>query len=139
MTHFPAPEHDRDLDLVALAEKSGHLTSLGVKVPDPDLWSVFHLLDAAARGLAPRLLSPLRLVELELPEVHNPADRRVGIGCHLHEVQVQLASYGERIGERLDTKLRPVRIDQANLSCPNTVIDPVLVGVRCRGYAASLL
>jgi hypothetical protein len=136
VTHLPAPEHDCDFDLVALTEKLRHLSSLGIEVADADLGPVFHLLDAAAGCLAPRLFSPLGLVELELSEVHDPGDRRIGIGCHLHQVQVQLASNSERFGKRLDPKLNPVRIDKANLSCPYTVVDPVLVTVGCRGYEA---
>ena len=83
-----AAEHDRDLDLVTLVEELGDQARLGVEVPRPDLRPVLHLLDAAALGLAPRLLGLLGLVELELPVVHDPAHGRVRRRRHLDEVEV---------------------------------------------------
>ena len=139
MAHLPAPEHDRDLDLVAFGEEPGDLAGLGVEVAGPDLGPVLHLLDAGAGGLAPRLLGPLRLVELELAVVHDPADRRVGLGRHLDEVEIQLPGDGERLGQRLDPELLAVGIDEADLPGADPIVDPVLVVVGCSGYAASLL
>src|SRR3954463_12715659 len=43
--HLSTPEHDRDLDLVALIQEVGHLAGLGVEVSTADLGPVLHLLD----------------------------------------------------------------------------------------------
>jgi hypothetical protein len=80
----------------------------------------------------------LRLVELELAEVHDPTHRRVGHGGHLDEVEVEVASDRERFSERLDAELLSVWVDEANLTGAYAIVDPVLVG-GFSDYAASLL
>ena len=101
MAHLATPEHDRDLDLVALTEEPDNLPGLGVEVTRADLRPVLHLLDARTGGLAPRLLGPLGRVVLEAVVVHDPADRRVGLGGHLDQVEIQLAGDAEGFGQRL--------------------------------------
>ncbi|MBV9660247.1 MAG: translation initiation factor IF-3 [Acidimicrobiales bacterium] len=84
MEHLASTEHDRDLDLVAFAEEAGHLAGLGLEVAGTDLRPVLHLLDAAARCLAPGLFGPLRLVDVDskqlgikpLPEALSIARQR---------------------------------------------------------------
>jgi hypothetical protein len=88
--------------------------------------------------LAPRLLGSLGLVELELAEVHDPTNRRVGHGSHLDQVEVEIASDRKRLWERLDAELLTVWVDEANLTGANAIVDSMLVG-GFSDYAASLL
>ena len=137
--HLPAPEHDRDLDLVALAEELLDLAGLGVEVAGADLGPVLHLLDRDVGALAAGLLGLLRRLVLVLAVVHDPADRRVGLVGHLDEVEVQLTGDGECLGQRLDADLRAVGSDQADLTGSDAIVDPGLVVARRRSYGRSLL
>jgi hypothetical protein len=85
--HLATPEHDRELDLVALTEEAADVLHLGDVVVLVDLGTEFHLLDddvgALALGLPPALLLLVDVATV----VHDPAHRRVGVGCHLHQVE----------------------------------------------------
>ena len=62
--HLAAPEHDRDLDLVALVEELTDLAGLGVEVAAPDLRAVLHLLDGHV---------PVEQFVARLPDRAHPA------------------------------------------------------------------
>ena len=139
MAQLPATEHDRDLHLVAFAQELGHLTVLGVEVADADLGPILHLFDAGTGCLAPRFLGPLRRVELELSEVHDSTHRRLRLRGDFDEIKIELPSDVERFGQRLDSQLLAIRVDQADFPGSYAVVDPVLVGGGGCGYRASLL
>ena len=86
-----------------------------------------------------------RLV-LELPVVHDLADRRVGLRGHLHQIEIELLGHGQGLGERLDADLGPVRSDEPDFPGSDPVVDPRLgvvvvavVGGRGRSYCRSLM
>ena len=139
MRQLSSSEHDRDLHLVALAQELRHLPGLGVEVARADLGPVLHLFDARAGGLAPGLLGPLGGIELELAVVHDPAHRGVGVGGHLDQVEILLAGDVERLRQGFDPQLGPVGVNQSDLPCPDPLVHPVLGGVMCSSYRASLL
>ena len=97
MDNLSSPEHHGHLDLVALVQEPPHLAGLGVEIARADLWPVLHLLDADVACLAPRLLGPLCRIKFELPIVHDPADRGIRQGRHLHQVKILLLGNGERL------------------------------------------
>ena len=132
------PEHDRDLHLVAVVQELLNPASLGLEVTGPDLRAVLHLLDPGVAGLTSRLPGLLRLVELELPVVHDPAYGWVREGGDLDEIEVELAGDFERFGQGLDPQLLTFGIDQAHLSGADSVVDPDLAH-GCGGDAALLL
>jgi hypothetical protein len=138
MIHLPATEGQGHLDLVALVEELLHLASLGVEVALGDLRPVLHLLDGDAAGLPPRFLRLLGRLVLVLAVIHDPADRRVGLGGHLHQVEVGFACDGQGFGQRPNADLLTVRTDQTHLAGAYAVVDPGLV-VRRRSYRRSLL
>ena len=107
------------------------------KSPAPILGRYFISLIDDVGALAPRLLGLLRCLVLVLAVVHDPADRRVGLGGHLDEVEVELTGDGECLGQRLDADLRAVGSDEADLAGSDAIVDPGLVGRR-RGYCRSL-
>ena len=139
MAHLPAPEHDRDLDLVTFAQKAGTCRVLVSKSPGPILGRYFISLIPVLVVLRRDSLARWAASYLKRLVVHDLADGRVGFGGHLDEVQVHLTSDGEGLRQGFDSKLVALRVDEANLPGPDPIIGAVLVLVRCSGYAASLL
>ena len=97
MLHLAPAEHDRDLDLAAIAQELLDLAGLGVEVAGTDLGPVLHLLDQHVGRLLARLLGPLGRLVLELPVVHDPTDRRIGLVGHLHQVKAHVAGDGQSV------------------------------------------
>ena len=136
VSHLAAPEHDRDLDLVALAQELLHLLGLGVEVARADLGPVLHLLDDDVGALLARLLGLLGRLVLVLAVVHDPADRGVGLVGHLDQVEVQVPGDGQGLGQGPDADLVSVGSHQADLAGADPVVDPGLVVGR-RSYGRS--
>ena len=80
------------------------------------------------------LLGLLALLVLVLAVVHDPADRRGGLRCHLHEIQFFLAGTSKCVGEGDNPQLAAVNTDETNLGRPDLVVD-----VHLLDYVASLL
>src|SRR5688572_7944177 len=139
MLGLPASEHDRDLHLVTFVEELLDLAGLRFEVSGADLRAVLHLLDRDVGALPPGAALPLRLLVVPLAVVHDPADRRVGLRCHLDEVEVLLASDRERFRQRLYPDLVAVSSDKSNLGSSDAIVDPGLVRTRQRGYLGSVL
>ena len=138
MLHLAPAEHDRDLDLAAITQKLLDLAGLGVEVAGTDLGPVLHLLDQHVGRLLARLLGPLGLLVLELPIVHDPTDRRIGLVGHLHQVQAHVAGDGQGVRQGTYAELFTIRSDQADALGTDAVVDPwFLTGWRC--YRSSLL
>jgi len=70
----------------------------------------------------------LILLVLVLAEVHDLADRRVGVGRNLYEIETLLSGDPERLRERFDSQLGAVAPDQADLTSADAVVD---AGVVC--------
>jgi hypothetical protein len=81
----------------------------------------------------------LRLFVLPLAVVHDPADRGVGLGCHLDQVEVLLSRDREGFRQRLYPDLVAVRSNKSYLSSTDAIVDPGLVRTRQRGYLGSVL
>jgi hypothetical protein len=62
----------------------------------------------------------------ELAVVHHPANRWIGIGRHLHQVELELRGSLSRGVCRDDAELLAVGVDQADLRNPDLFVDPVL-------------
>ena len=132
MLHLASTEHDRDLDLAAISEELLDLAGLGVEVAGTDLGPVLHLLDHHVCRLLTRLLGPLGLFVLELPVVHDPAHRWIGLVGHLHEVQAQIAGDGEGVGQGTYAELLSIWGDQTYTLGTDAVVDPwFLTAWRC--------
>jgi len=122
---------------VAIAQELEDLARLGVEIAWADLRPVLHLLDADIARLAPRLFGSLRRIELELPIVHDPADRGIRQRRHLHQVEILLLGNGERLRKRRDPELATFSVDKPDLTSTDTVIDPWLIGAGNSGDWAS--
>jgi len=63
--------------------------------------------------------------------VHDLADRRVGGGRDLDEVEPLLPGDLQRFGQGFDPELRAVGADQADLTSANAIVDAGLVCGDC--------
>src|SRR5690554_514289 len=76
-----------DLDLVAFLQEAAHLAKLDLVVALVGDGAELHFLDLDLLGLLLGLVGALLLLELELSEVHDLADRGIRIGLDLHQVE----------------------------------------------------
>src|ERR671919_2334653 len=83
-----AAEHDRHLDLRTRVQEPLHVTLLRLVVVDADLGAEFDLFDLDLRLVLAGGLGLLLLLVLVLAVVHDPTDRRTGVGGHRDEVEV---------------------------------------------------
>ena len=127
MDHLATPEHDRDLDLGPVVQKTHHVPFLGLVVVAVDLGPHLHLFDHDLRLLLSRLSLSDRLLVLELSVVHDPADGRVGLGRHLDEVEVLLLGQLERFPCIDDPDLSAVCCDDPYLGDPDALVDSQLL------------
>ena len=84
---------------------------LGLVVAHVDLGTELHLLDLDARLVLARLLGLHGLLVLELTVVHHAANRRIGVGRDLDQVETLLVSNALRIADAEETELRAVDAD----------------------------
>ena len=138
MAHLAPAEHDRDLDLVALAQEAYDMALLGGVVVGIDLGAELDLLDRDRALVLARQLLLLLLVVAVLAVVHDPADGRIGLVGNLDQIEVEVASKGESLGQRLDADLFPVGPDESDLPGADPIVDPRLVVVRWRSYGRLL-
>ena len=102
----------------------GVVVVLGDLRPELDLADV-DLLLVLARGL---LL--LVLLVLVLRVVQDAADRRLGIGRHLDEVEVAILSLTQGVLGAHDPHLLAVLVDETNLGNADAFVDPGGVALR---------
>src|SRR5262245_52349613 len=105
MNHLPPAEPDRDLGLVPVLDKTPDVSRLELTVVLVRLRAHLHFLDLDDRLLLTGVLRAAALLVLELPEVHDPADRRRRLWRHLHQIELPLLRDPERLRNRQDAKL----------------------------------
>src|SRR4051794_11513774 len=118
-----ASEHDGDLDLVAALEEALDVALLGLVVVRVDLQAQPHLLDDGERLVPPGLAGLLGGLVLELPVVHELADRRPGHGSDLDEVELRVLGQSQCFADRHDADLLTLGADQADLGDTDAVVD----------------
>lgn len=95
MGDLPAPEHDRHLHLVALAQQLLDGARLEVDVVHVDLRLHAHFTQSGLGLMLARLALLLRLLVLEAAEVHEAGDGGRGLAGDLDEVNVTLSGHGD--------------------------------------------
>jgi hypothetical protein len=70
------------------------------------------------------------LFVLEPTVIHDLADRWIGVGRNLHQIQAMLSSRRQGPCEGNDADLTAFRVDQPNFLGPDVSIDPGLVRTR---------
>src|ERR1019366_4785458 len=89
-----------------------------------DLRAELDLADRDLLLMLTRLLLLLRLFVLVLRVVEHAADRRLGLGGDLDEIEVAFGRIAERVVDLHQPDLLPVLTDQANLWNPDAFVDP---------------
>ena len=97
-----AAEHDRDLDLVLVQQEPRDMALLGRVVVLGDLRAELDLADRDLRLVLARGLLLLGLLVLVLRVVEDAADRRLGLGSDLDEIELPL------LGERSASSVRMI-------------------------------
>ena len=128
--HFASAEQHRKLDFIPGVEELGCLAPFGLEVvvvdlrPNADLFQLDDVLVTARLALLAALLVPVLAV------IHQPADRRHGIGRYLNQVKPALARHLERIKGRNDANLLALFVNESNLANADALVDAGLDGSR---------
>src|SRR5690606_18799455 len=122
MSHFAAAKADRDLDLVALREKPPQVAHLDLVVADIGGRPELEFLDLDLLGLLPRRVRLLLLIELELAEIHDPANRRFGVRLDLDQIHARVLGQRECFIAAQDARLLPFGIDHPHLRGADFVV-----------------
>src|SRR6185312_8203510 len=115
-----------DLDLVPGLEEPHHVTLLGLVVVGVDLRTKLHLLDDHVRLVPTGLTGLLGVLVLELPVVHELADRGARRRGDLDQVEVGLLRQAQRVSRRDDADGLAVGSNEADLGNPDPVVDTKL-------------
>jgi hypothetical protein len=108
-------------------------------------WAKLDFLDVNLLLLAPRRLRLFVLLEQVLPEIHDPADRRVGRRSHLNEVEIDFAGELNRLTQRHNPGLFSARVNDANFlglylfvtPCALVKCDPQILQLPTGSHAPS--
>ena len=132
MGHFAATKAKRHLDLVAFFEEAAHGLHFGVVVMVVDAGAKLDLLDLDDLLLLAGFGGFLLLKEAELPVVEDLADRRIGGGDDLDEVEACVVGYLLGFQHRDDPSILAFRVDQLNFTGADFTVDarPVLLRDR---------
>src|SRR6478735_1226075 len=122
-------EHDRHLDLVTGLEEPLDVATLGAVVVRVDLRTELDLLDDGVDLVLARFPCLHGGFVLEIAEVHELGERRLGHGGHLDEVEVRLLSQTERVLDAHDADLLAVGSNQAHFRDPDALVDARLADV----------
>src|SRR4029078_446685 len=114
MHHLAAAETPGDLHLVAFLEKSLHRAHLPLVVMVVDAWPHLHFLDLDYLLLAARVVRFLLLLVLELAEIADLAQRRIGIRRDLDQIELRFLGHVERLAQPDDADHVAGLADQAN-------------------------
>jgi hypothetical protein len=119
-------EHDRDLDLVPLAEEPHDVTLLGLVVVLVDLGAELHLLDDRVGLVAAGFTGLLGVLVLELAVVHELADRGSAHRGDLDEVEVRLLGQAQRVARGDDADGLAVGSNEPDFRDPDPIVDSQL-------------
>src|SRR6266545_4067103 len=122
-----AAKDDDQLALVALGEERADVLHLEVEVVVVGLRAELDLLEHDRRLMAARGLLLLRCLVLELPKVHDLADRRRRAWVHLDQLETRLLGELHRLVGGDDADLAAVGADHAHLGHTNTTPDAIVV------------
>ena len=107
-----AAEHDRDLHLVTVAEKSASVIQLGLQVVDVDVRAELDLLDRDAGLFLASFLGLLVGLESMFAPVHDAHDDGTRVGRYLDKIQTGFFGCPTSFVERDDADLLAVGADE---------------------------
>ena len=122
-----APEDDDELALVALRQEAPDVLHLEVEVVLVGLRAELDLLQDDRRLVLARSLFLLRRLVLELPEVHDLANRRHGARVDLDQLEARLVGEAQRLLRGDDADLGAIGADDPDLGYADATSDAVVV------------
>jgi len=125
MSQFAAAKHHRDDHLVFVLQKSFRLIHLEIDVVLACLGTQANFLDLGLMHV--RAVEFLLLLVFELAEVHDPADGRLFVRCHLDQIETGLASARQCFFGRDDPELFAVAGDYPDRGDPDLLVDTMLL------------
>jgi hypothetical protein len=124
MRHLTTPKSKRDLDFVTLVQEFVNTAHFYLIVILVDVWTKLDLFDLDHSLLFLRLVLLLLGFVFELPIIEDLANRRVGIGRDLDQVETMTFRLGDRVNSLHHSKLFPVRGDTADLFGSDVSVHP---------------
>ena len=121
--HLASTKTKSRLHLHVLAKKIDRVRHLGLEIVRINVRTELDLLHLVRVLVLAALLLPLLLLVLELAELHQPADRRIGVGRNLDEVHSLLTRQYQGVGERDDSKLLTFLANHAHLPGADLAVD----------------
>lgn len=123
VAHFPAAKPQGELNLDVVAEEVHGLVQLDAKIVGVNDRPELDFLHPVRVLVFPGLFFLLGLLVLVLAEVHNAADRRIGVGRHLDQVHAQVAGPQNGLGQRQDAQLFALGVNDADLAGADFAVD----------------
>ena len=127
--HFAAAEPDGNLYLVALLQELCGLVDLGVKVVGINVERKADLLQLDHFLVFLGFLFLFLHLKTVLAVIENFADRGLGLGSHLDQVQIQRLRHFQRIAGAHNALLLAVRANQADFLITDLLIDFQFLGI----------
>src|SRR5690606_3637528 len=121
---LPTPKADRDLDLMSLLQKSARALGLDLKVVRVDLGTQAQLLELDALLFLAGIALSFALLVFELPVIHDPADRGLGVRGDLDEIEIVAGCDVQSFLGGENAELIALRIDHPDAPAPDLMIDP---------------
>ena len=132
MGEFSAAKNDRHDHFVFVLQETLGLIHLELDIVIPRLGTETDLFDLGVVDVCFVLF--LLLLIFELAEIHDPADRRLLVGSHLHQIEPRFAGTKQRLLGRNNAELSALGGDDADWRNPNLFVDAMLLldGSRLR-------
>lgn len=121
--NFTPAEHTGYFDLVLFTDKLFDVTDLGLQVMVTCLGPDLDLLHLEGALLLLRLLPLLGLFILETTKIHNLANRRSRVRCHLNKIESAFSGCVQCLLNRKHAKLGSIGTNDAYFSCSDLVVD----------------
>ena len=124
MGHFPSSKHYGYLNLVTMFQKTDRLFDFEVDIMLTRLGPQANFFQLGLMLLA-IFLSTLALFVFEFAKVHDPAHRRLGLGCNFDQIKPQFLGFLKSYFRRYDSQLFSIGIDDAYGTDSYLFINPV--------------
>lgn len=112
MRHFTTAKAQCDLNFIAFFEKTLEISQFNLVIAGIGSRSEFYFLDLNLLLFFLRRLLFFRLIKLPLTKIHHPANRRIGVGVELHDIQFNAFGPLDGVLGRDDADLLSVLINQ---------------------------
>ena len=126
MCHFPAPETDRNLDLVSVLQKLLRLTEPDVEIVYANANAELQFLCFHNTLVLTGLFITFGLFKAVFAVIHNTAYGRASLRGNLHKVKSFVKCNFLRVLNGHDAKLGTVLINEADFAVLNRLVDLML-------------